>query len=71
MINILCFGILSAELPSSREGRVRMTETQQFLITPIKNIDRAEMMSEFSRALMATSTGSDTMYVNLYNLKVF
>ena len=35
--------------------------SSQFLITPTENIDRTEMMSEFSRALMATSTGSDTM----------
>jgi len=35
--------------------------SSQFLITPTENIDRSEMMSEFSRALMATSTGSDTM----------
>ena len=35
--------------------------SSQFLITPTENIDRGEMMSEFSRALMATSTGSDTM----------
>ena len=35
--------------------------SSQFLITPTVDLDKAEMMSDFSKAMMATSTGSDSM----------
>jgi len=35
--------------------------SSQFLITPTENLDKTEMLSEFSKAMMSTSTGSDSM----------
>lgn len=35
--------------------------SSQFLITPTENLDKTEMLSEFSKAMMCTSTGSDSM----------
>ena len=33
----------------------------QFPITPTENLDKSEILSDFSKAMMTTSTGSDSM----------
>ena len=45
-------------LPPSHLAR----RSSQFLITPTENLDKSEILSDFSRAMMTTSTGSDSMY---------
>ena len=47
-------------------GKVLARRSSQFLITPTENIDKTEILSEFSRAMMSTSTGSDTMFVSIF-----
>ena len=53
------------EIPA--QARTLARRSSQFLITPTENFDKSEILSEFSRAMMSTSTGSDTMYVPFYH----
>ena len=53
--------ITNIEIPGQARHMAR--RSSQFLITPTENLDKTDIMSEFSRAMMTTSTGSDSMYV--------
>ena len=55
------------EIPARNLAR----RPSQFLITPTENIDKTEILSEFSRAMMTTSTGSDTMFVSQNIMNIF
>ena len=55
------------EIPARSLAR----RSSQFLITPTENIDKTEILSEFSRAMMSTSTGSDTMFVSQHFSNIF
>ena len=52
--------VTNMEIPVRNLAR----RSSQFLITPTENVDKTEILSEFSRAMMTTSTGSDTMLVS-------
>ena len=50
--------VTNMEIP----GRSLARRSSQFLIAPTENIDKTEILSEFSHAMMTTS--NDTMYVS-------
>lgn len=50
--------VTNMEIP----GRSLARRSSQFLIAPMENIDKTEILSEFSHAMMTTS--NDTMYVS-------
>ena len=51
--------VTNIEIPG--QARTMARRSSQFLITPTENLEKADLLSEFSRAMMSTSTGSDTM----------
>jgi len=51
--------VTNIEIPG--QAKLMARRSSQFLITPTENYDKSEILSEFSRAMMTTSTGSDTM----------
>ena len=58
--------VTNIEIPG--QARTMARRSSQFLITPTENLEKSDLLSEFSRAMMSTSTGSDTMYVVTDNL---
>lgn len=59
--------VTNMEIPVRNLAR----RSSQFLITPTENVDKTEILSEFSRAMMTTSTGSDTMFVSQNIMNIF